>query len=49
MQPHGEVADVHNIEAQKGDAAMLGNALMMGMMGAKYNPYDLPPEDEDKV
>ena len=39
------LADLHNIEAQEGDAAMLGNALMMG---ADYNPYDLPPDDEDK-
>ena len=42
------LADLHNIAEQEGDAEMLGNALMMGMMGADYNPYDFPPDDEDK-
>ena len=39
--------ELPNIAAQEGDAEMLGNALMMGMMGADYNPYDFPPHDED--
>ena len=42
------LADLHNIAEQEGDAEMLGNALMMGMMGADYNPYDFPPDDEEE-
>ena len=38
-------AFVDDIAAQEGDAAMLGNALMMGMMGADYNPYAFPPHN----
>ena len=41
------LADLHNIAAQEGDAERLGNALMMGMMGADYNPYVFPPEHEE--
>ena len=40
--------DVQDIPAQEGHAALLGNALMMGMMGADYNPYDLQAYDEEE-